>query len=389
MERVFISGGTLITPARLHRDCLLVIEDGQIVEIEPGKHIPAAGKNEKRVTANGCWVAPGLIDLHVHGGAGYDVMDASPEALQAMSIFFAKHGVTSFLGTTLSSSAAALAKAISSVEQFKGRENGAACLGVHLEGPYFSPDRAGAQPLEHLRLPERREYSHWLESKIVKRITLAPELPGSLELIKEGVSRGIRFAAGHTRAAYEQMLAAVDLGLNQAAHTFNGMDSLHHHEPGVVGAVLDDERIYAEAIADGIHLHPVIIRLIIRAKGCDKVMLVTDAMRAAGLPDGIYDLGGQDIHVHEAVSRTASGGLAGSTLTLDCALRNMLKFGGISLKHAVTMAARVPAEAMGWQEKKGAIQVGADADLILLDAGLQVRATFVKGNLVFDQREPA
>lgn len=382
--RTIIYGGTILTPDETLPDHALVIEAGQIVALEPGLHPISAGAHERILHAAGLWVAPGLIDLHVHGSAGSDTMDATPAALAAMSTFFIKHGVTAYLPTTITGPGAAIQAAITNVERTPQPEDGGQHLGVHLEGPYLSPAQRGAQPEEFLRQPDPGEYDSWLNSGIVRLIAVAPEIPGVLALIERGVDKRIRFSAGHCQANYEQMMQAVDRGLNQATHTFNAMLGLHHREPGTAGAVLADERIYAEVIVDGVHVHPAVVRVLVRAKGINRTILITDAIRAAGLADGDYDLGGHIVHVADGIARTSSGSLAGSTLTLDKAVRNVIQFAGVSLNQALAMASRVPAEAMGWSGRKGVLVPGADADVILFDSSLNIRGSIIAGNLVYD-----
>lgn len=380
--RICIRGGSIITPAQTLNDAAIIIENGKIAAVENRRQIALDPPETEVIDANGLLVLPGLIDIHVHGGAGSDTMDATPQALAAMSAFFLRHGVTSYLPTTITNQIELIDRALENVSQNLMAENGARPLGVHMEGPYLTKDYRGAQPLDWLCNPEPHQYRRWLDTGIVRSVTLAPELPHALEFIREGAARGVRFSAGHTAATYMQMQQAADAGLSLTTHTFNGMPGLHHREPGVVGAALSDERIFCEAIADGVHIHPAVLRMLVRAKGIERVVLVTDAMRAAGLADGEYDLGGQQVSVREGVARTAAGGLAGSTLTLDTAVRNILEFAGLTLNQAVAMATTTPAAALGLSGRKGIIQPGADADIILVDANLDVKAALVGGKRV-------
>jgi N-acetylglucosamine-6-phosphate deacetylase len=303
-----------------------------------------------------------------------------------MGEFYLRQGVTSYLPTTITATPEATWRAIENALQNRKASAGARPLGLHLEGPYLGHKNRGAQPPEWLRNPDPAEYRPWFETGYIRLMTLAPEIPGALDLIRAGVEYGVRFSAGHTEADIRVMRQAADAGLTQATHTFNGMTGLHHREPGTVGAILTDDRIYAEAIADGIHLHPAVLGLIVRAKGPSRTILVTDAMRAAGMQDGDYDLGGQTVHVREGIARTASGSLAGSTLRMIDALRNAFRFGqehaGLTLNGAVQMATATPAEALGLAGRKGTIQPGADADIVLLDAGLNVQHVMVGGKLI-------
>jgi N-acetylglucosamine-6-phosphate deacetylase len=232
-------------------------------------------------------------------------------------------------------------------------------------------------------LADPAEYAYWLNSGVVKLITIAPELDGAHDLIRAGLAHGVEFAAGHTGATYEQMQAAIGLGLRQATHTFSAMSGLHHRRPGTVGAVLTDDRIYAQLIGDGVHTHPAVIKLLARAKGTARTILITDAMRAAGMPDGEYDLGGELVQVRGGVARLSEDVLAGSTATMDAVLRNILSYGGLSLTQALPMATAVPAEAMGLAGRKGVLAPGADADIVLLDATYQVRLTLIGGRVVY------
>ena len=375
---IIIRGGTVVTPYQALQGQQGVIEAGKIDRIEAQND--ASGEV---LDAAGLYVIPGMIDVHVHGGDGADTMDATPEALHKMARFFARHGVTVYYPTTMSNPPETIRAAIENVAHCPQPEDGAQHLGVHVEGPYLSPDYPGAQPPSVLRLADPAEYAYWLDSGVVKLITIAPELDGAHELIRAGLARGVEFAAGHTGATYEQMQAAIGLGLRQATHTFSAMSGLHHRRPGTVGAVLTDDRIYAQLIGDGVHTHPAVIKLLARAKGTTRTILITDAMRAAGMPDGEYDLGGALVQVRNGVARLSEDVLAGSTATMDAVLRNMLTYGGLSLTEALPMATAVPAEAMGLAGRKGVLTPGADADIVLLDATYQVRLTLIGGRVIY------
>ena len=379
--RTLITGGTLLTPHQTLPQHTLVIEGAKIVAIQPNG--VSAGPEDTVIDAQGMWVAPGLIDVHIHGSAGYDTMDATTEALHGLARFLAQHGVTGYLPTTGAAPSAATLAAIQNVAVCPQPADGAHHLGVHLEGPYLSAAHKGAQPVEHLRDADPAEYGEWFASGVVRLMTIAPERKGALVCIEQGVAQNIEFAIGHSGATYEQVLEAADRGLRQSTHTFNGMLGLHHREPGTVGAVLTDDRIYAQVIADGVHLHPAVVKLLVRAKGVGRTILITDAVRAAGLPDGEYNLLGFKVTVRGGVPRTETGSLAGSTLTMDTGLRNLMTFAGLSLNEALMTATSTPAEAMGWSGRKGVLAVGADADVILLDANLTVRQTIVAGRVVY------
>jgi N-acetylglucosamine-6-phosphate deacetylase len=379
--RTIISGGTLLTPHKTLTDHTLIIEEGKIAELAEGRVMPWPG--DQMIDASGHWVAPGFIDVHVHGSMGHDAMDATPDAIGGMGRFFAQHGVTSYLPTTTSASEGAIQAAIDNVSGCPQPADGAQHLGLHLEGPYLNLDHRGAQHPDHIRPPHPAEYERWFQSGHIRLITVAPELEGAQPFIAAGVEQGIEFAIGHSGASYEQVVEAADWGARQATHTFNGMLGVHHRTPGTLGGVLTDERIYCQVIVDGIHVHPAMVKLLIRAKGIRRTILITDAIRAAGLLDGTYDLGGQAVTVQNGVARIANGSLAGSTLTLDTALRNAMQYAGLSLQEALLMVTAVPAQALhlGWQ--KGVLAPNADADIVLLDSDLNVATTLVGGRVVY------
>ncbi|WP_322807997.1 N-acetylglucosamine-6-phosphate deacetylase [Thermanaerothrix sp.] len=378
--RTWIQGGIILTPERELTHHAVVVEEGKIVAIEPEGVQPGPG--DAVIDAHGLWVVPGMIDIHIHGIGGVDTMDATEEALQKMAHFLVRHGVTAFLPTTVSASRSSTWMAIRAVESYSPTTKGAQCLGIHLEGPYLNPNYSGAQPAEHLRPIDPQEYQEWLKSEVVRLVTLAPELEGAPEFIAAGRARGVYFAAGHSGADYDRMMLAASYGLSQATHLFNGMPSYHHRQPGIIGAVLDCEAIIPQLIVDGIHLHPATVRLVVKAKGPDRVILISDAMRATGLPDGQYSLGDQLVEVKNGIARTLKGGLAGSTLTLDAALRNALQFTGLSLRDVLPMVTSVPAKAIGLNHK-GGIKPGADADIVLLDGNLEVSLTMVRGVVAY------
>ena len=261
---------------------------GRIVGIDPAGPVEAGTIT---IDALGSTIIPGFIDIHMHGANGFDSMDATPEAIQGMGRFIARYGVTSYLPTTVTASLEATLAAIRNTGSTSPPMDGARHLGIHLEGPYLAHEYRGAQPAQHLRPADPDEYRAWLENKVVRLITVAPEVMGVQDLIRAGTHAGIEFALGHTGATYEQALAAVESGLSQATHTFNGMAPLQHRSPGALGVVLSEERIRAQVIVDGIHVHPAIVKLLVKAKGVDHTILITDAIRATGLPDGDYALG--------------------------------------------------------------------------------------------------
>lgn len=381
-KATFIRGGRVVTPCRVLERGTVIIREGRIAEISEHELAPSA--EDTVIQAEGLTVAPGLIDLHVHGAVGYDTMDATPEAIQAMARFFARHGVTGFLPTTMTANREETLAAIRNVARCLGPcPGGAEVLGVHLEGPYVNESQAGAQLVSAIRPAGREEYEPFFQAGPVRLITLAPEVPSNRELIPYALSQGAAVALGHSQASYEEVLEAVALGASQATHTFNGMPPLHHRQPGIVGAVLSCDELRAQLIVDLIHIHPAVVKIVVRAKGPERVILVTDAMRAAGLSDGLYELGGQAVTVRQGEARLASGRLAGSTLTLERAVRNVMDAAQVPLAQALQMATIVPAQSLGLATRKGSLEAGKDADLILLDERLEVALTMVRGEVVY------
>jgi N-acetylglucosamine-6-phosphate deacetylase len=380
MQTILI-GGTLLTPDQTLVDHSLIIKGEEILDVAP--HSPVPDHASETIDVNGFFIVPGFIDVHVHGAVGFDTMDSTSEAILAMGDYFARHGVTAFLPTTVTASAKDTRASITNVANTPLSSTGARHLGVHLEGPYVSHEFRGAQPPQHLRAADPNEYNAWLESDQVRLITVAPEVEGVPELISAGSKTGVEFALGHTNATYEQVLSAVERGLRQATHTFNGMPGLNHRTPGPLGAVLSDDRIWAQIIVDGVHVHPAIVKLLIKAKGTDRTMIVTDAIRASGMEDGDYALGDQMVHVKDGIARTDAGGLAGSTLTMDRALRNVIEYANLSLMEALPMVTRVPAASIGVENRKGFLQPGFDADIVVLDHSYHVRMTIVGGKVVY------
>lgn len=366
----------------------LALAEGQIV----GKTIDNPPTDTAHFDANGCVVLPGFIDLHIHGSAGHDTMDATPESLPAISRFLARHGVTGFTPTTMTAPhpptlaavqnvAAALAAALAA--RPAAPMPGASILGVHLEGPYISPHFPGAQAKENIRPANLAEFGELLAAGPIKLITLAPEEPGADGLIEAALAAGIRVIIGHSAASYAQAIASFDRGVSQATHTFNAMTGLHHRQPGVVGAVLTDDRIFAQLIADTVHVHPAAMAVLAQCKGPDRLLLITDAIRATGLPDGESELGGQPVFVRDGQCRLADGTLAGSILTMDAALRHFLAATGWPLEKAWPVTSRTPAAALGIDDEYGIIAPGYRANLVILDDNLEVVATIVGGQIVY------
>lgn len=381
--RTIIQGGTILTPSETKEDHTIVIENGSIADVTAES--VAARNDDELIDASGFWVTPGLIDLHIHGSGGYDTMTASGDAFQGMARFLAQHGVTTFLPTTVSADGRAIGNVLGAALKLSDPYAVATIAGIHIEGPFLNPNNLGAQPPEAVRQPDLDELQRWISDRIVRLITIAPEVEGALTFIERAVEAGIKIALGHTSASYEQFSQAIDAGASQSTHTFNSMSALHHRHPGPIGAILTDDRIFAQVIVDGVHLHPAVVDLIIRTKGINRVILISDAISATGMDDGEYDLGGHLVIVDNGIARIQAGNLAGSTLTLDQALRNVVQFTNLGFEEALQMATVVPANAMRWWNK-GTLVPGADADIVIFNRDLEVEMTIVGGKLVF-QRE--
>jgi len=282
--KTYLVGGTILTPNEVLEDFSLIIENECVHALKKGKVEPEV--DAEVIDVSGFYVAPGFVDIHIHGVMGSSTTDAEPEVIPKISRYVAQFGVTSFFPTTWSASPEITLAAIKNVANTPQTPDGARHLGVHVEGPYLSLEHRGAQLPELIRKPQLREYSKWLDTDVVKLVTLAPEIEGAQPFIKAGLQKGVEFSIGHSGATYDQVIEAADLGVRQATHIFNGMQGLHHRAPGTVGGVLTDDRIYAQLICDGIHIHPAVVKLIIRAKGNSKVILITDAIRGTGLDDG-------------------------------------------------------------------------------------------------------
>ena len=380
--------GTLILPDRLVRAGQIVVEDGIIQAVVDGAATTDRLGYRPTLDVGDNFIAPGFIDLHVHGIAGADTMDGSQESLGHMAERFATHGVTGFLPTTVTESLEATVRAVTQVRKYMAAQSqqasaGAQVLGIHLEGPWIAAQFKGAQNERYILDPQEETVRSILETArgAVKIVSLAPELPDADRTIRLLCEEGIYVSIGHTGATYERALQAVDLGATHVTHCFNAMTGLNHRQPGVVGAALLVDDLFAELIADAIHVHPDVMRLLIRTKGRDRVMLITDAMSAAEFPDGSYLLGGQEVLVRAGQARLHDGTLAGSTLVLDQAVRNVVRLCHVSLVDAVFMASTTPAAAIGLDANKGRIRAGYDADLTILDSELCPSAVMIRGTI--------
>lgn len=382
--------GAVVLPGRVVANGLVGIDGRQVTgvyDLETERRPAACDERTVERIGEG-YIAPGFIDLHVHGGGGGDFMDGDPESVVAITTTHARFGTTGMLATTLTGSEEAMIQGIRAVRQAPRR--GSRVLGAHLEGPFLNLKLKGAQDGRYIRPGTVAEIDRLLaegEEGWTWHITVAPEIPGHAEAIRYLVSRGVVVSAGHTECTYEQMQGAIALGVSHVTHLYNAMRGLHHREPGTVGAALALPGITVELIADGIHVHPASMRVAVSARGAEKVLLVTDATEATGLPEGKYRLGELDTIVKDGAVRLEDGTLAGSVLTMADAVRNMVQLVGVPLHEAVAMASLNPAVKHGLDKRgKGSLAAGNDADLVLLDRNLRVTETVVEGEVVFSQR---
>lgn len=356
-----------------------------------GKTIEAVGSMDDYVAGDetvldvaGKLVTPGMIDVHVHGGYDVDTMDADRDRLRMLSQSMLAEGVTSFFATTITQSQHAITKALQAVRDVI-ESNETTLVGIHLEGPFVNVENAGAQPAEYIIDPDADQFRVWQDEANghIRLVTYAPERPGARALEQAMLESGAIGSAGHTNATFAENKAA---GVKHGTHLYNQMRGLHHREPGTVGYCLLERDVMVEIIPDGIHSRPEMVDFAYRLKGADGLVVITDAMRAKGLPDGRYDLGGQPVIVADGAARLEAGNLAGSVLTMDAAFRNIIAFTGCTLQEAVKMTSANQAAEFGL-DKKGAIASGFDADLIIWNEGLVVEQTVHQGRIVFEKED--
>lgn len=381
---------TVITAEKLWDGTSLIphpvvdIEDGRIASIRSREASESAGRGAV-MDYPGATLAPAFFDVHMHGAAGHDVMEATPEALAAVGGFLASRGTGSYLATTVTAPIDATLRALSGLAKLVAHppENAthkAWPIGIHLEGPFLSHAKRGVQPAEHLLVPDIATFDRFFEAAEghIRLITMAPELSGAVEVTAHATARGVRVSLGHSDATAAETRAAIAAGAASATHTFNAVRPLDHREPGILGTVLTTDSLFAEIICDGIHTAPELVKLWWRAKGPERAILVTDAMSAAGMPDGEYHLGGFAVQVANGKAM-ARGVLAGSVLTLDRALANFLEFTGAGLEQGLRLLTANPASMTGFLDQTGSLAVGQKANLVAVDAAGRLIASIVDG----------
>ncbi len=376
-----------LTPRAEIPDAVILVEDGRIVAVGLRAEVRIP-KGAKEIHARGRTVVPGFVDVHIHGAGGHDVMDGSADALDAVTSTVAPFGTTTIVATTVSAPVDETCRRLEGIARYaRGSQNQLASstpraeiMGIHLEGPFINPKRRGVHPAEAIVPPDASTLDRLLSAAdgYARILTLAPELPGALDLIGRARAAGLVVSLGHTDATYEQARDAIERGARHAVHVFNAMRPFSHRETGVLGAVLTDPEVTAEVIADGVHVDEPAIRLLLAAKGTERVLLVSDGTAATGMPDGKYRLGTFEVIVQGGICRNREGRLAGSTLTLDRAIRRVVSL-GVPLLEAIRMATLYPARRLGITSKKGELVPGADADLVLLTPQLEVAGVMTRG----------
>jgi N-acetylglucosamine-6-phosphate deacetylase len=384
MSTLLFHAGRALTPTSEIIDAGILIREGTIETIGPrsGMTLPA-GAQEIRATDK--TAVPGFIDVHIHGAGGHDVMEGTGAALRSITRKVSEYGTTSLVATTVTASTDETLRAVEGIagyiaHQRETDEPRAEVLGIHFEGPFISKERRGVHPAEWIQLPSAETLGRFLKAAAgnARILTIAPEVLGAAPCIDAARDAGLVVSLGHTNATYEQARAAMARGAHSATHVYNAMRPFTHRDPGVIGAVLTTPEVNAELIADGVHVEEAAMKLLLLAKGAEHVTLVSDGLSATGMPDGKYMLGGFEVTVSGGVCRNAEGTLAGSTLTLDRALRNIVAL-GISVPNAVRMLTLNPATLLGIEFKKGSLRVGADADVLLLDEGLHLTGVWARG----------
>jgi len=387
-KHLIITNGTVVTDELIAQGTVVTIGDrimyvGSEEEGEKIKKAAIPGVFEI-IDAQGGFIAPGLIDVHMHGSAGLELMDGTEEAVRTMARYLAEWGTIAFLPSTVTATKDRTRAVAQLVADYTGSPDEAEVLGIHLEGPYINEQYKGAQYGPAIRQADLRELEelYGILGDKLRLVTLAPEMPGSLEAIHWLKERGVIASIGHTNATYEEALAGFEAGITHATHTYNGMRGLHHREPGALGAILATPGIWAELIGDLVHVHPGAIRVLLRSVGVDRVVLVTDAVQSTGLPDGEYMLGDQEIIVQGGAARLKEGNLAGSTLTMLRAVHTMIQALDVSIPDAFRMASHNPAQSidlgdMGW------IQEGNRADFVILTENFEVQKTIIAGRIAY------
>ncbi|PJN89521.1 N-acetylglucosamine-6-phosphate deacetylase [Bacillus sp. mrc49] len=387
MKTFIINNLMVHSEKETYKDGYIKVVDGKIAEVGPASQCKQDEDATVITLPSEYQIIPGAIDVHIHGAAKADAMDATSEALSTMAKTLPKEGTTSFLATTMTQSADAIESALLNAGTYikEQNEDHAEIVGIHLEGPFISPARKGAQPEDFIVDPDVSLFKRWqlLAHNHIKLVTLAPEQPNGLELARHLKETGVVASIGHSDATYDQISEAIEAGTTHVTHLYNGMRGLHHREPGVLGAAYLRDELFVELITDGIHCRPEMVKLAFDQITSDRMILITDSLRAKWLEKGTYDLGGQDVNVDETKATLPDGTLAGSILKMNDAIKNTLQYTGCSMTDIIKMTAENPAKQLRIFDRKGSIEVGKDADLVILNEELDVEMTFCRGKLAY------
>ncbi|MCP1492050.1 N-acetylglucosamine-6-phosphate deacetylase [Peribacillus frigoritolerans] len=387
MKTFIINNLMVHSEKETYKSGYIKVVDGKIAEVGPASQYKQDDDANVITLSPDYQVIPGAIDIHIHGASNSDAMDATHDALSTMAKTLPKEGTTSFLATTMTQSTQAIESALLNAGKYienQTQEN-AEIVGIHLEGPFISPARKGAQPEDYIVDPDVTLFKRWQEmaENQIKLVTLAPEQPNGLDLAAHLRGTGVVASIGHSDATYDQIDEAIQAGTTHVTHLYNGMRGLHHREPGVLGAAYLRDELYVELIADGIHCRPEMIKLAYNQITSKRMILITDSLRAKWLEKGTYDLGGQPVNVDETKATLSDGTLAGSILKMNDAIKNTMEYTDCSMTDIIKMTAENPAKQLRIFDRKGSIQVGKDADLVILNDRLDVEMTFCRGNLAF------
>lgn len=387
MKTFIINNLMVHSEKETYKNGYIKVVDGKIAEVGPASQYKQDDDAKVITLSPDYQVIPGAIDIHIHGASNSDAMDATHDALSTMAKTLPKEGTTSFLATTMTQSTQAIESALLNAGKYienQTQEN-AEIVGIHLEGPFISPARKGAQPEDYIVDPDVTLFKRWqkMAENQIKLVTLAPEQPNGLDLAAHLRGTGVVASIGHSDATYDQIDEAIQAGTTHVTHLYNGMRGLHHREPGVLGAAYLRDELYVELIADGIHCRPEMIKLAYNQITSERMILITDSLRAKWLEKGTYDLGGQPVNVDETKATLSDGTLAGSILKMNDAIKNTMEYTDCSMTDIIKMTAENPAKQLRIFDRKGSIQVGKDADLVILNDRLDVEMTFCRGNLAF------
>lgn len=390
LNNFILTNASIYTEHHVYENAYLKISDGFISDIGYLNDLTSLDGFNKIELPNNYKIVPGMIDIHTHGANGADTMDATTEALQTMATSLPREGTTSFLATTMTQNKESIEKALCNVSNYisNHQQRGQSeIIGIHLEGPFINKSKAGAQPIKYIIEPDLELFKKWrkMADDKIKLVTLAPEQPGATKLIKYLKTNNIIASIGHSDATFEQVEIAIKDGLSHVTHLYNQMRELHHREIGVVGAALLKDELMVEIISDGIHTSPEAVNLAFRSKTSEKLVLITDSMRAKCLKSGTYELGGQQVTVLDGKAILEDGTLAGSVLTMGEAFQNIIKFTHCSISDAIAMSSSNPAKELGIYKRKGSIAIGKDADVVILDDHNEIKMTFCRGELAFQK----